>query len=105
MALIYASFRHFGIDNPSIVKAIKYAQTLAPEDAGLRFAAAGEFIRAGDLAAARPLIASLAYDPHRGGSGKMAALLAMIDSADRQGAQAALGQLGDKPEAEGEDGN
>lgn len=102
MALIYASTRQFGIDNPSVVKAIKYAQVLAPEDRGLRFTAAREYIREGDLDAARPLIASLAYDPHSGNREKMSALLATIDAADRPGTQQALEALGNDPAVEAE---
>lgn len=106
MALIHGSARSFGIDNKSIVAGVKYAQQMAPEDRGLRLTAAAEYLREGDLKTARPLIASLAYDPHSGNREAMGALLALIDSNDGGGAKAAMAAMGQQPETiEGKGGS
>lgn len=102
MILIYRAAGEFGQSHPSIIEGIKYAQQLAPEDRGLRMAAAGEYIRAGDLPGARPLIASLAYDRHAGNRERMAELLRLIDARDVAGARALVSRREPAETSEGE---
>lgn len=92
--LIYQAAREFGNYNASIVEGIKYAQTIAPEDRGLRMIAAGEYLHEGKLAEARSLVASLAYDRHSGNREQMATLLEMIDKGDAKAASEALSRRG-----------
>lgn len=105
MMLIYFASREFGQQNASVVDGIKYAQSIAPEDRGLRMTAASEYIREGKLDTARPLIASLVYDPHAGNRERMATLLALIDAGDRDGASAALARPGNVQPETGIDGD
>ncbi len=104
MILIYRTAREFDQFNASVVEGIKYAQMIAPEDRGLRMTAASEYLREGELAQARPLIASLAYDRHAGNREQMAALLELIDAGDaKRAAQALAGQGSESAEGESED--
>lgn len=108
MMLIHRAAVEFGQYADSIAKGILYAQQIAPEDRGLRMTAAMEHVRAGNLRAARPLIASLAYDRHAGNRERMAELLRKIDSGDASAARAVLsapgGSAGDaEDESAGDD--
>jgi hypothetical protein len=94
MLLIYQAAREFGSYDASIVKGVKYAQQIAPEDRGLRMIAAGEYLREGKLAEARPLIASLAYDRHARNREQMAMVLDMIDKGDSKAAADTLSRQG-----------
>ena len=76
--------------SPSVVKGIKYAQLLSPEDRGLRMMTAGEYLREGNVVKARALIAPLAFDPHAPPDNPAAKLLEQIDAGQSTQARKAL---------------
>lgn len=76
------------------------ALELAPQDRGLRFLGAAMYLREGESASARVLLAPLAFQPHAPAYAERAQkLIAMIDAAKPQ---AALADLTGKPEEEEE---
>ncbi|MFD1952017.1 hypothetical protein ACFSGX_14685 [Sphingomonas arantia] len=83
LMLFYDSFRPSG-QRPSAnaIIGLNQAFALAPQDAGLRFRVAREYIRDGKRNEAKLVLAPLAYDPHRGPDSPAAKLIASLDSAD-----------------------
>ncbi|UZK68215.1 hypothetical protein OKW76_09020 [Sphingomonas sp. S1-29] len=99
MLLIYEHYRAFGdTPGPSVVGAIQYAHSMAPEDHGLRLTAASEYLRAGKVSRARALVAPLVYDAHAGRQEAATALLALIDAYGTNAADATAGAA-DTPKA------
>lgn len=87
--LYYTSFGEQGVRPPeNAVAGLLKAHDLAPQDRGLRMMVAREHLAAGKSEDARFALAPIAYDPHAGEMGKLAArLLATIKD---KGAAAAL---------------
>jgi len=82
------------------VAALHYASDLAPQDLGLRMESALAFVRGGDAAKARQVLAPVAYNPHGGKLGKAAKeVMVKIAAGDTSGAlgagEAALQKLDD----------
>ncbi len=84
LILFYSSFRAQGIDaTGNAMKGLKYAYALAPYDRSLRLLLADELLTAGNAQEARAVLASVAYDPHGGETGKVAAeVMRKIDTGD-----------------------
>ena len=69
------------------VAALHYASDLAPQDLGLRMESALAFVRGGDAAKARAVLAPVAYNPHGGKLGKAAKdVMVKIAAGDTRGA-------------------
>jgi tetratricopeptide (TPR) repeat protein len=63
--LLYDSYRAAGqAPSPSILKGLRRAAVLAPQDDGVRIRMALQMVREGDLAGARSMIAPVAFAPH-----------------------------------------
>lgn len=61
----YESFLFEGIKpTPNAVDGLHYASDLAPQDLGLRFTSAMQFLRDGDRKSARQTLTTIAYTPH-----------------------------------------
>jgi tetratricopeptide (TPR) repeat protein len=103
LILYYRSFVDFGLAPTENARlGLARAFELAPQDVGLRFNAATMFLRAGNKAEARAMLAPLAYSPHGQGFAKRAAeLIATIDKGDDKAAIKAI--EGAPATAEGED--
>jgi Flp pilus assembly protein TadD len=77
--LYYQSFREAGMTpNSNAVAALLKAHDLAPQDRGLRMAAARQLLVDGKAGEARSMLAPIAYDPHGGASSKLAAALVTL---------------------------
>lgn len=88
LILYYRSFVDFGLPPSENAKqGLARAFELAPQDARLRFNAAGMFLKEGNKTEARAMLAPLAYSPHGRGLAKRAAeLIAILDKGDVEGA-------------------
>ena len=83
LMLFYDSFGQAGLrPSDNAVIGLKEAFALAPQDGGLRYRVALEYLREGKPADARRVLAPLAYDPHRGPDSDAARLIARIDAGD-----------------------
>lgn len=81
--LFYRSYWAQGIAaTPNAIAALERASALAPQDGQVRFALAGEYLRASKLPEARLALASLAYDPHAKPGNIAAKLIEAIDAKD-----------------------
>jgi len=81
--LFYQSYLAAGQAPTAVAKqGLHYAYALAPQDRGLRFDSAEAHLRDGELALARPLLVTIAADPHAGNTtAKLAArIVAAIDA-------------------------
>jgi tetratricopeptide (TPR) repeat protein len=99
LMLFYSSFRAAG-ERPTAnaVDALFKAHDLAPQDRGLRMMAARQYLENGKAEEARFTLAPIAYDPHAGAMGKLAAaLVTMLKGAS---AKAALQAWDSVPEAQ-----
>ncbi|MES2441308.1 MAG: hypothetical protein V4574_00640 [Pseudomonadota bacterium] len=78
----FQAYERAGVTPPKLARdGLYYAFQLAPQDPGLRFAAARSYLQDGNAAKARALLTTLAWDPHRGGIAAVAAkLIAEIDA-------------------------
>ncbi|MDP5277352.1 hypothetical protein Q9Q95_00310 [Sphingomonas sp. DG1-23] len=104
LILYYRSFVDFGAaPSENARQGLARAFDLAPHDGRLRFNAAKMFLRVGNKAEARTMLAPLAYSPHgKGLAQQAAALIAILDKGDDKEALKAA----DAPEApEDEDGD
>jgi len=100
LMLFYDSFLAAGLPpTANAVVGLKQAFDLAPQDIGLRFRVAREYLREGDRKLARLALAPLAYDPHRGPDNPAAKLIARIDTAD----DTALAAIAEKPDDDDSD--
>lgn len=84
LILYYRSFVDFGLAPSETAKqGLAHAFTLAPQDDQLRFNTARMFLREGNKAEARAMLAPLAYSPHgRGLAQRAATMIAAIDKGD-----------------------
>ncbi|WP_375286977.1 hypothetical protein [Sphingomonas sp.] len=83
LVLFYASFEREG--RPPVASAVAglhRALELVPQDDGVRFLAARQLIRDGDLKAARKALGPLAYNPHLPPDNPAAKALAALDGGD-----------------------
>ena len=80
----YQSFLFEGVKPTSnAVDALHYASDLAPQDLGLRFTSAMQFLKDGDRRNARQTLAPIAYTPHGQSLAEIAQkLIARIDAGD-----------------------
>lgn len=79
------------------VDALMMAQTLAPQDVGLRMTAAHQLLRDGEQKAARTMIAPVAFSPH---GGKLAEIgRAVVDRLDSDGTASALALMDQEKQA------
>ena len=80
----YQSFLFEGIKpTPNAIDALHYASDLAPQDLGLRFTSAVQFLKDGDRKSARQTLTTIAYTPHGQELAETAQkLIARIDSGD-----------------------
>jgi tetratricopeptide (TPR) repeat protein len=89
LVLYHQSYEAQGIaPTPLAVQGLIQAFALAPQDIGLRMAAARQLLVDGKAAEARRALAPIAYDPHGGALGQ--AVAAVIVKLDSDGAKAAL---------------
>ncbi|WBH16131.1 tetratricopeptide repeat protein [Sphingomonas radiodurans] len=65
---------------PSAITGLLRAQELAPQDEGVRFAAAMARLEANELAEAKRLLRPLAYDPHAGADNAAIRMIAALDA-------------------------
>ena len=65
---------------PSAITGLLRAQELAPQDEGVRFAAAMARLEANQLAEAKSLLRPLAYDPHAGPDNAAGRMIAALDA-------------------------
>jgi tetratricopeptide (TPR) repeat protein len=87
--LHYQSFGAQGIAPPrNSVKGLMYAHVLAPQDRALRMTVARQHLFDGNLKDAQTTLAPIAYDPHAGQMGQLAATL--MTALKAGGAKAAL---------------
>lgn len=88
--LFHASFVAEGVKpTPNAVEALVFAQSLAPQDAGLRMQVVHQHLVDGKLDEARRLLAPIAYNPHAGpGRNRAAELMARLIARDKDGALA-----------------
>jgi tetratricopeptide (TPR) repeat protein len=92
LILFYDSFRTQGIrPTANAIIGLERAYELAPQDPGLRFTIAREFIVADRLEEARVALAPLAYDPHASADNEAARLIALIDNGDKAALREKLG--------------
>ena len=91
LILFFSSFRAQGIEaTDNAVTGLKYAYALAPYDRGLRLLLADELLTDGRAQEARAVLASVAYDPHGGDTGRIAAdVMRKIDAGDMMAARKA----------------
>ncbi|WP_076068612.1 hypothetical protein [Sphingomonas montana] len=83
LMLFYDSFRAARVrPSDNAVLGLEKAFVLAPQDGGLRFRLAREYLRDNKRAEAKLVLAPLAYDPHSGPDNPAARLIARIDTAD-----------------------
>ncbi|URW74479.1 hypothetical protein M9980_07745 [Sphingomonas donggukensis] len=82
--LFYRSFREQGIaPTPSAIAGLERAFELSPQDRGLRWNVAQQYLADGKMALARRTLLPLAYDPHGGDQAGFAArLIAAIDAGE-----------------------
>lgn len=79
--LFYLSFADEGAEPRASAYAGLYrAQQLVPQDAGVRFAAATERVKAGEADAAKQLLRPIAYNPHAGPDNAAARMLAALEA-------------------------
>lgn len=96
LMLFYDSFHAAGLrPTDNAIMGLKRAFELAPQDGGLRFRVAREYLREGDRKEARLVLAPLAYNPHSGPDNAAARLIASIDTADDATLRAAADAGGD----------
>lgn len=101
----YRSFADEGrTPTPNAVAGLLRAQELAPQDGRLRFMAASQCIRDGDLARAKQLLKPLAYNPHAAPDNGAARLLAVLETVkDQAAATAALEAAMKEPQDKSDD--
>lgn len=99
MMLLYANFTPADpAKRKSYVDAIVYAAELAPEDQTIRMMAGREFLRAGNLRAARLMLSPVAFAPHAPLDNPARKLIEMIDAGDKAGIDRVLN--GPEPSAD-----
>jgi len=102
LMLYYQSFVAAGQAPPKAARdGLYYAYMLAPQDRGLRFNAAEAYLREGNPAKARPLLQTLAIDPHGGGPKSLAAR--MVAAIDAGHPEQAIAELEKPPETDKKD--
>ena len=86
----YSAFAREGLPpTANAIAALHYASDLAPQDTGLRITSAMQYLSDGKPADARHALIAVAYDPHGGGTARMArAMIDKIDAGDIPGALA-----------------
>lgn len=101
--IFWQSFAMQGRDPaPSAFKGLYRAQELAPQDNGVRFAAATARLKAGELQEALQLLRPMAYSPHAKPGNPASAMIAAIDAGKKgadviaAGASAALATTDDE---------
>jgi tetratricopeptide (TPR) repeat protein len=96
--LFYDSFREQGIrPNANAVAGLIKAHDLAPQDRGLRMRVARQFLVDAKVEDARYALAPIAYDPHAGPIGKVAAaLLAVLKDGNAKAALQVWDAAGEK---------
>jgi tetratricopeptide (TPR) repeat protein len=105
LILYYRSFVDFGFPPSENAKeGLAAAFDLAPQDDRLRFNAARMYLKDGDKARARAMLAPLAYDPHgKDLAQRAAAMIATIDKGDVEGAIKSLESNEGSEEKDGEE--
>ncbi|WP_156679529.1 hypothetical protein [Sphingomonas profundi] len=94
--LFYRSFLSEGVTPPAnAVLGLVRAFELAPQDGGLRFMLARQYLIDKRYKDARETLAPLAFDPHAPADSPAATLLALIDRNDAPGIAAIVGQSAD----------
>ncbi|HEX8447530.1 MAG TPA: hypothetical protein VF649_13065 [Sphingomonas sp.] len=91
LMLFYDSFHAAGAKpTDNAVIGLLQAFDLAPQDEGLRFRAATEYLRKGDRAEARRILAPLAFNPHAAPDNAASQLIALIDKGDAKAIDARI---------------
>ena len=67
------------------IKALEYAFVISPQDPGLRWLLAHQYLADGRMKEARSTLAPLAFDPHAPADNQAAAIIALIDKGDTEG--------------------
>lgn len=81
LSLFYDSYDMQGTaPSKGAIAGIYRAVDLVPQDQGLRFAAARQYLIDGDLPSAKAMLRPLAFDPHAGADNLAARLLAALDA-------------------------
>jgi Flp pilus assembly protein TadD len=89
--LFYSSFEAQGTPpRKSAIDGLYRAQELVPQDRDVRILAARQLIRDGEPAAARRMLAPLAFDPHAAPDNPGSKAIARLDAGDGPGALAIL---------------
>lgn len=103
LILYYRSFVDFGFPPSEAAKqGLAHAFELAPQDDRLRFNTARMYLREGNKAGARSLLAPLAYSPHRRGLAQRASM--MIAAIDKDDIESAIKEIDAGDDAAEDDG-
>lgn len=102
LMLFYTAYLAEGrVPTANAVAGLVVAQAAAPQDSGLRFLLARQYLIDGKLPEGRKMLAPLAFDPHAGPDNAAAKLIALIDAGDGAALAKALAESAEAAE-EGE---
>jgi cytochrome c-type biogenesis protein CcmH/NrfG len=100
LMFFYMSFADEGLKpTANAIKGLEYAFVISPQDPGLRWLLARQYLADGRTKEARSTLAPLAFDPHAPADNPAAAIIALIDKGDTQGIATKLSRA-DAPETD-----